>query len=117
VGTYPDNNSFQVHSYLLSNGKFVSFDVLGAVFTEAIGINSRGDIVGDYVDNQSGEHGFLLSDGTFTPIDLPGASATAATGINDQGDIVGWFTDSHGEHGFLLRKESRSDKESDKEED
>ena len=56
---------------------FTQIDVPDAVdpnafFTQALGINSRGDIVGrsryDQVD-----HGFLLTnDGTFTPIDVKG---------------------------------------------
>src|SRR5438034_6405193 len=52
---------------------FTPIDVPGAFFTEPVGINPEGDIVGFY-SNAIGAHGFLLSKGAFTPIDVPGAS-------------------------------------------
>ena len=43
----------------------------GATFTQAWGINARGDIVGFYMDVGNVTHGFLLSGGNFTTIDPP----------------------------------------------
>jgi len=86
--------------------RFISFDVPGATYTRAWGINADGAVVGDFADS-SGTHGFLLRGGTITKIDYPGAFGTIARGINSQGDIVGSEYDdsanSYGAlHGFLL---------------
>jgi hypothetical protein len=40
---------------------FVSIDFPGATTTNAYGINSRGDIVGNYVDGAGKTHGFFPS--------------------------------------------------------
>jgi hypothetical protein len=89
---------------------FTTLDVPGAPvgFTEADGINDRGDVVGTY---RSGTaltdplHGFLLHDGSYTTIDVPGAhGVTFALGINAQGDVVGGFLEGAGTHGFVLRQ-------------
>jgi probable HAF family extracellular repeat protein len=42
---------------------FISIDYPGATFTQAVGINSRGDVVGGYVDSAGKMHGFLLTRG------------------------------------------------------
>ncbi len=47
------------HGFLLSRGNFTSFDFPGARGTNAFGINSRGDIVGGYLDTGLKIHGYL----------------------------------------------------------
>jgi probable HAF family extracellular repeat protein len=75
----------------------------GVVSTSVTGINSRGQIVGDYYDANGNVHGFLLSAGQYTTIDPPNSAATVAFGINAQGQIVGGYGDANGNvHGFLL---------------
>ena len=70
-----------------------------------MGINNRGQIVGDYGDAGGTVHGSLLDKGALTTIDVPGATSTEAGGINDHGQISGWYGDVSGtEHGFLLDK-------------
>ena len=76
---------------------FTTIDVPGATGTVALGINNRGQIVGEI-----GSHGFLLDRGTFTTIDVPGATFTGAFGINDRGQIVGDYQAGGTVHGFLL---------------
>src|SRR5437868_3394302 len=49
---------------------FTTIDPPGAVFTEADGISSNGEIVGNY-STAAGAHGFLLSNGVFKNIDVP----------------------------------------------
>ena len=97
-----------VSSGLAEEQRFTTIDFPCASDTGAFGINSRGDIVGDYDRDQ---HGFLLSKGHFTTIDFPGASATAGRGINREGDIVGLYClegtiptlcNRTGLHGFLV---------------
>jgi uncharacterized membrane protein len=69
---------------------FTLIEVPGAKYTGAWGINSNGDIVGNYgQDTNSDSHGFLYRGGAFTFFDYPGQSRTLPTGINDSGLIVG----------------------------
>jgi len=97
------------HALLVKAGKLAPIDpnsVLGTNFSEAFKNNDRGDVVGDYLDDNGFAHGFLLRKGVLTPIDFPGASNTEAHGINDSGTVVGqWdIVDSSGNvvviHGF-----------------
>jgi hypothetical protein len=74
---------------------FTVIDLPGSTFTEARGINDRGEIVGDY---DAGRHGFLLSDGTFTTIDSPACpvpfpfgSQIIVYGINNRSQAVGVY--------------------------
>jgi uncharacterized membrane protein len=75
VGTYTDTAK-KTHGFLLRLGDsfatfgltslsgpfdFVSIDYPGATTTQAIGINSRGDLVGSYVDSAGKTHGYFLS--------------------------------------------------------
>jgi probable HAF family extracellular repeat protein len=81
-------------------------DFPGALYTEVHGINSSGDVVGEYYDEES-THGFLLSGETYTAIDATGVDGTVigtrAYGINDSGQIVGAYdTDDYHTHGFIL---------------
>jgi len=93
-----------------AEGGFTPIDVSGATFTAALGINSAGKIVGEYVSARDGnEHGFLRNRyGEFTAVDFPGANFTHATGINSRDEIVGQYR-LRGEptmvrHGFLLSR-------------
>src|SRR5262249_53253906 len=83
-------------------------DPLGVSGNFALGINARGQIVGQYSDASNVSHGFLLSGGQYTTIDDPSAGTgagqgTDAGGINASGRIVGTYTDANNvNHGFLL---------------
>ncbi len=87
---------------------FEMIDFPSAIETRAIGINNRGQIVGDYEDSSGTIHAFLLDNGVFNSFDFLDATSTDATtstdanGINDRGQIVGGYTDGSGPHGFLL---------------
>lgn len=105
VGYYivPDFNNY----YGLSTTDGVTFTEInfpGAVDTQALGVNSAGQIVGQWYDGTS-FHGFLLSGSSYTSFDFPLATGTAAASINDYGEIAGSFTDaSNVTHGFILSK-------------
>jgi uncharacterized membrane protein len=97
------------HGFLLDEDVFTIIDHPDAVAETAVfGINSRGQIVGGYVDAEGTVRSFLLDDGVFTPIDHPNAGAgpgtgTLAFGLNDRGQVVGGYLDADGRgHGFLL---------------
>lgn len=69
---------------------FTTIDVPGAIATEAHGINSAGQIVGEFGGGHG--HGFVrTAAGAFATIDVPGAIGTSADGINDAGQIVGVY--------------------------
>jgi len=67
--------------------------------TQALSVNSRGQIAGAFVDSAGLTHGAVDSGGSFTTIDMPGGAATV-TGIYYDGagtphgfvDIGGSFT-------------------------
>jgi uncharacterized membrane protein len=97
------------HPFLLSNGIYTALpEAPGSMphTTQALGINSGGQIVGLYVDPCFCRiHGFLLSGGVFTIIDDPGFFSSGAQGINDSGQIVGYGQQVWGggsAHGYLL---------------
>ena len=73
------------------NLTFTTIDVPGAVVTNVLGINTAGDVVGNYATVSNGpSHGFLYSGGNFTLLDYPGGDSTLATAINDSSQIVGF---------------------------
>src|ERR1700724_2580911 len=89
---------------------FTTIDFPGATFSSVIGINSRGEIVGQY--NTPGRvHGYLWREGEFASIDFPGATFSLSRGITPRGDIVGQYVDpktgqSFLHHGYLLSRGS-----------
>jgi len=85
----------------LAQGTYTQIDYPGAVGTSVIGINTAGDIVGQYADSSQVYHGFLLSMGVYTTIDYPGVSYTILYGINDLGQIVGGGGPGYSANGFL----------------
>ncbi len=83
---------------------FSTLDFPGAPFTAAYGINSGGQVVGQYLDTFSRSHSWLYSSGGFSEIAIPGALSSGASAINDLGDIVGAYTSGDGVvHGYLLK--------------
>lgn len=86
------------------NLTFTTVDVPGAAITNVLGINTAGDMVGNYsARSSSPSHGFFYTGGTFTLFDYPGADSTIAHGINDSGMISGCagFGGGTSEVGFL----------------
>src|SRR5262245_7852549 len=62
----------------------------GPTFTQALGINDVGQIVGQYTIGSVG-HAFLFSGGFYTVLDQPGWTNMFASGINNAGQIVGYY--------------------------
>jgi hypothetical protein len=83
---------------------FTSYDYPGAIFTEAMGINTVGVVVGAYADASGVTHGFaLLPTGKFERLDYPGAISTVLARINDSNQVVGSYVDSNNvSHGFMF---------------
>ena len=67
-------------------------DYPNSTFTQALGLNNRGQVVGAYMDSSGLTHGFVytVSSGHYATVDDPnGVGSTIANGINDGGAIVG----------------------------
>jgi hypothetical protein len=109
------------HGFLRTrDGTFITIDPPGSLFTNVLGINRRGEMVGRFCSvlpcSPDKPHGFLLRSVAFTTIDFPGAAGTNAWGINNRGEIVGGYqdqgtdgksgssTDTPPSHVFLLRE-------------
>lgn len=107
----PAGNFYE--AFLLSNGRYTNLHPGGTLSSTAWGINSRGDVVGEYYALEEGvvtHHGFLVSKGEFSTLDIPGAAMSHLRGINARGDIVGAYMDSMDPNvtpprGFLLSKD------------
>jgi probable HAF family extracellular repeat protein len=82
--------------FLLDRGKLTRIDVPGAVQTRAVGINNRGQVVGEYTDADGMVHGFLWDKGRFTTFDGPDGTGASFTDINDRGEIVGAYCEVPG---------------------
>jgi uncharacterized membrane protein len=100
VGIYADPKERDpkgtTHGFRLRKGAVTRIDPPGAVdidgspgfrATAPLGINNRGQVVGQYADAQ-GLHAYLLDDGVYRTIDPPAGPGTTATDINDRGQIV-----------------------------
>lgn len=70
---------------------YVPIDVPGAIYTQAFGINERGDVVGMWRDGSNVLRGFVLRDGVFETVMVPGALLTQVRAINSQGEIIGSY--------------------------
>jgi len=75
---------------------------LGGIYSNAIGINDAGQVVGEsYLPGNNG-HAFLWDDGTMTDLGTLGGRTSGAFAINESGQIVGTAITSSGvNHAFL----------------
>jgi uncharacterized membrane protein len=70
--------------------------------SQALAINTSGQIAGSFSDAAFVDHGFLDTAGTITTIDFPGSDGTNVFDINDSGEMVGFYADAASDaHGFL----------------
>jgi len=128
VGFYLGTDG-QVHGFMANQSNAVSGTLTGTaiadptippvagepgatfVFSQVLGINDQGIVVGYYGDSTTSQHGFLYDThtGKYTFLDDPNASfnsngveVTQITGINDAGEITGFYSDANGVfHGFI----------------
>ena len=92
---YADNNA---------DNHMTVIDYPSASGTTPWGMNSRGDIAGNYTGADNINHGFLLNGGHFTAIDYPGAAVTLIHGVGPRGEVLGEFgaTATSPHRGYLL---------------
>jgi probable HAF family extracellular repeat protein len=83
---------------------YCTIDYPAGFGTYARGINSSGEIIGSYNDENGNLHALLIQNDTFIPLapsSVLGTEYSDAYKINDQGQVVGEECDSAGCHGFL----------------
>ncbi len=115
VGSYLNGSGrYRGYTYSIKTGKFALVTKPGAPIDgnapslSAFGINSAGDVVGDYTASGGTIEGFIkLPGGAFHTIAVPGAFETVALGVNDNDTVVGAYIDDSGStttiHGFIWR--------------
>jgi hypothetical protein len=86
----------------------VHWRTFGAADTSAVSINDSGQIVGTFLECNTGsfDKGFPYSKGTYTILDFSGAIVTHPLSISAKGEVVGYYeVGSNGsitaQHGFL----------------
>jgi probable HAF family extracellular repeat protein len=103
VGLFTDMDN-RGKGYFLDRGRFIPFEVPGAIQTSPWDINPAGVTVGVYRDAAGKFHGFQYDGESFGSVDVPAATATRVFGINSHGDLVGAYVDAGGRtHGFLAQ--------------
>ena len=99
------DRAFKGHSFIYEKGNFSNLQYPGSRDTTRLGVNSKGDIFGNWDSDQSSTgHGLVFSAGHITSFDVPNAipNGTAANGLNDSGQIVGTYVGGDGNfHGFV----------------
>jgi hypothetical protein len=90
-GTTWSDNFYVVHGNIWDGSSYNLFDHPNTDIpqTLAMGLNNRGQIVGQYTKVNGEIHGFLKDGDTYTEIAFPGEPNTVAYGINNSGEIVG----------------------------
>lgn len=95
-----DVTGFQVVSdkvtraFVVRGSSVVYFQYPRASFTQALGLNNAGVVVGTYNDTAGTAHGFTynLNTKSFHAVNVPHSTSTVINGINDRGWIVGFYT-------------------------
>ena len=103
VGNYMSNGV--TYGFVLKRGVYTTLEQPDGSYTSAGGLNTRGQVVGTYLDSFDSEQGFLLSGGKYVSLFGPGDSFLAyANGINEAGQVVGYSESGppYTYHGFLL---------------
>jgi probable HAF family extracellular repeat protein len=90
-----------MHAFVYSNGTITDLGTFGGVYSEARGINSTSQIVGNYVTANGETRAFLRSKGGTT--DITSGNFTYARAINDLGQVVG---DAASYNGFVYENET-----------
>lgn len=90
-------------AFTLSGNDYKILSIPGAIGgSEALAINTAGQIAGSFFDAAYVTHGFLDTAGTITTIDFPGSYGTTIYDLNDSGVMVGSYIDAaSNSHGFI----------------
>jgi hypothetical protein len=92
VGFYQPTSTTSL-GFLDVGGTITTIDPFGSTFTQALGVNDKGEIVGFYTDAMGAQHGYV--DDLLSSFDPVGSVSTTINGVNDLGQIVGFYTDGN----------------------
>jgi probable HAF family extracellular repeat protein len=102
---YPVNAAGPVisngHAFMYSGGSMTDLGSLGAMQTEAYGINNNGQIVGGPFNTILSGRAFIYSNGAMQDLGTPGGSWASAYCINNNGQVTGWYDGPGGQRAFL----------------
>ena len=109
-GTYNDRHTGIENTWIRKpNGKIETV-IIGSEGTIGQGLNNKGVLVGDYVDDNGAMRGFIRDkSGTITYFDVPNAGTgegqgTNPIGIDEHGDVSGIVIDADNVlHGFIRK--------------
>ena len=106
IGTGIDTTNGIGHGFVYSHGVFTELLTPPPAIGEApMGINDKGVMVGQYLDQDYNLHGFLKAGSAYTTMDYPGAAGTGVNAINNAGQMVGAYLDGdYNWHGYLVEK-------------
>ena len=96
----------KTHPFLWDRGKMIDVGSLGGSFSEAYGLNGRGEEVGfSLLNGDTGIHPFLWKGGVLTDLGTLGGDNGEAWAINDLGHVVGRadLPGSQAHHAYLWR--------------
>ncbi|MBV9282458.1 MAG: hypothetical protein JOZ41_20460, partial [Chloroflexi bacterium] len=100
INNHDQMTGFQVLSassnraFVVLGGQVRYFQYPGSTFTQALGLNNQGEVVGTYNDRAGTAHGFTYDtrSGAFHEVNVPRSTSTVINGVNDHGWIVGFYT-------------------------
>jgi probable HAF family extracellular repeat protein len=95
----------RTHGFLYNGGIYTPLNAPSASNTNALGINTNGQVVGDYSVTGLATFGFLYNGTSYTTLNDPFATGrTSAYGINSSVQVVGFYETGSGvriPHGFI----------------
>jgi probable HAF family extracellular repeat protein len=91
VGTLQDSNNTR-YAFLWESGRMRNLRTLSSTYSEARGINNKGQVVGyGHITNRGYRHAFLWENGKMKDLDPLFSDDSYAKAINKKGQVVGWL--------------------------
>lgn len=103
INGVPKDANYGFIATRLSSGKTETLLVNGSTSgvpatAQVLGVNSKLNTVGFYLDSKGNSHGFVynITTATYTPVTISGAAQVSATSINTSNLIAGFYVDDSG---------------------